>query len=64
MAKFIKIKDDEMINVDHIALMVEKKTYDTDEPYTRICLTHPPFTVTTDLTLDELYNLIEDCSKN
>lgn len=64
MAKFIKIKDDEMINIDHIVLMVEKKLYDTDEPYTRICLTHPPFSVTTDLTLDELYKLIENASKN
>ena len=26
MAKFIKIKDDEMINVEHIVLMVEKNS--------------------------------------
>lgn len=64
MANFIKIKDDEMINVEHIVLMVEKKLYDTDEPYTRICLSHPPFTVTTDLTLDELYKLINLSSQN
>lgn len=64
MANFIKIKDDEMINVEYIVLMVEKKLYDTDEPYTRIFLSHPPFTVTTDLTLDELYKLINLSSQN
>lgn len=64
MANFIKIKDDEMINVEYIVLMVEKKLYDTDEPYTRICLSHPPFTVTTYLTLDELYKLINLSSQN
>lgn len=64
MAKFIKIKDDEMINVDHIALMVELKRHTRDELYTKICLTGVPFPVEADMTLDEVHKLIEDCSKN
>ena len=64
MTKFIKINDNEMINIDRIVFMKESKLYDNDEPYTRICLTHPPFSVTTNLTLDEVYKLIEDASKN
>lgn len=64
MAKFIKIKDDEMINVDRIVLMVESERYDSGEPYTKIFLTNVPFPVEINLTLDEVYKLIEDASKN
>lgn len=64
MAKFIKIKDNEMINIDRIVLMKESKRYSTDEPYTIIFLTNVPFPVEINLTLDEVYKLIEDASKN
>lgn len=64
MAKFIKIKDNEMINIDRIVLMVESERYDSDEPYTKIFLTNVPFPVNTDMSLDELHKLIEDASKN
>lgn len=64
MAKFIKIKDDEMINIDCIVLMVESDRYDSGEPYTKIFLTNVPFPINTDMSLDELHKLIEDASKN
>lgn len=64
MAKFIKIKDNEMINIDRIVLMVESERYDSGEPYTKIFLTNVPFPVNTDIPLDELHKLIEDTSKN
>ena len=64
MAKFIKIKDNEMINIDRIVLMKESKRYSTDEPYTVIFLTNVPFPVETDMTLEELYNLINHSSQN
>lgn len=64
MAKFIKIKDNKMINVDCIVLMVESECYDSGEPYTKIFLTNVPFPVNTDMSLDELHKLIEDASKN
>lgn len=64
MAKFIKIKDNEMINIDRIVLMKESKRYSTDEPYTIIFLTNVPFPVEINMTLEEVYKLIEDCSKN
>ena len=64
MAKFIKIKDNEMINIDRVVLMKESKRYSTDEPYTIIFLTNIPFPVEIDMTLDEVYKLIEDASKN
>ena len=60
MAKFIKI-DDKLVNIDHIAFIVEKESI-YDETYTKLFLTHG--FVNTKLTLDELYKLIEDCSKN
>lgn len=63
MAKFIKITDDEMINVNRIVLMVESESYSTGEPHTKIFLTNIPFPVKTKLTLDELYKLIEDASE-
>lgn len=64
MAKFIKIKDNEMINIDRIVLMVESERYDSGEPYTKIFLTNVPFPVNADMSLDELHKLIEDASKN
>lgn len=64
MAKFIKIKDNEMINIDRIVLMKESKRYSTDEPYTIIFLTNVPFPVEINMTLEEVYKLIEDASKN
>lgn len=64
MAKFIKIKDNEMINIDRIVLMKESKRYSTNEPYTIIFLTNVPFPVEINMTLDEVYKLIEDASKN
>lgn len=64
MAKFIKIKDNEMINIDRIVLMKESKRYSTDEPYTIIFLTNIPFPVEINMTLEEVYKLIEDASKN
>lgn len=64
MAKFIKVTDDEMINVNRIVLMKESKRYSTDEPYTIIFLTNVPFPVKTKKTLEEVYKLIEDASKN
>lgn len=64
MAKFIKINDNEMINIDRIVLMKESKRYSTDEPYTAIFLTNVPFPVETDMTLEELYNLINHSSQN
>ena len=64
MAKFIKVTDDEMINIDRIVLMVESESYSTGEPHTKIFLTNVPFPVNTDMSLDELHKLIEDASKN
>lgn len=64
MVKFIKIKDNEMINIDRIVLMKESKRYSTDEPYTIIFLTNVPFPVEINMTLEEVYKLIEDASKN
>lgn len=64
MAKFIKIKDNEIINIDHIVLMVESKYHSRGELYTKIFLTKTPFPVEIDMTLDEVYKLIEDASKN
>jgi hypothetical protein len=58
MAKFIKI-DDKIINVDHIAFIVESENI-YDEKYTKFFLTHG--FVNTKLKLDEVYKLIEDCS--
>ena len=63
MAKFIKI-DNKIINVDHIVLMVESKRHSIDKLYTKIFLSKVPFPTETDLTLEEVYKLIEDCSKN
>lgn len=64
MAKFIKIKDNEMINIDRIVLMKESKRYSTDEPYTIIFLTNVPFPVEVNMTLEELYKLINLSSQN
>lgn len=64
MAKFIKIKNNEMINIDRIVLMKESKRYSTDELYTIIFLTNVPFPVEINMTLEEVYKLIEDASKN
>lgn len=63
MAKFIKI-DNKLVNIDRIVLMNESKRYSTDEPYTIIFLTNVPFPVEINMTLEEVYKLIEDASKN
>lgn len=44
--------------------MVESESYSTGEPHTKIFLTNIPYPVKTNLTLDEVYKLIEDASKN
>lgn len=64
MAKFIKI-DDQIINVNHI-VTISKETYHNDKSYTKIVLTpnRDLNFITTDLTLEEVYKLIENCSKN
>lgn len=60
MAKFIKIED-KLINVDNIDFI--EKTYDIrGYEYTRI-LFQERF-IYFNLTLDEVYKLIEDASKN
>lgn len=64
MANFIKIKDDEMINIDRIVLMKESKRYSTDEPYTIIFLTNVPFPVEINMTLEDFYKLINLSSQN
>lgn len=64
MAKFIKLDEYQILNIDDIILMFETKHHYTNEQYTKICLKHPPFTVKTKKTLEEVYKLIEDASKN
>lgn len=64
MTKFIKIKDNKMINIDSIVLMKESKRYSTDEPYTIIFLTSVPFPVEINMTLEEVYKLINLSSQN
>lgn len=63
MSNFIKIKDDEMININHI-VTISKEIYHNGKPYTKIVLTpnRDLNFITTDLTLEEVYKLIEDCS--
>lgn len=63
MAKFIKIKDNEIINIDHIVLIVESKYHSRGELYTKIFLTKTPFPVEIDMTLDEVYELIKNSSE-
>lgn len=60
MSNFIRI-DDKIINVDNIDFI--ETVYDIrGYEYTRILFQE--LYINTDLTLDELYKLIEDCSKN
>lgn len=60
MAKFIKI-DDKLINIDNIDF-IETVDYIKNRKYTRI-LFQERF-IYSNLTLDEVYKLIEDASKN
>lgn len=60
MAKFIKI-DDKLINIDNIDF-IETVDYIKNSEYTRI-LFQEHF-IYSNLTLEEVYKLIEDASKN
>lgn len=52
------------MNIDRIVLMKESKRYSTDEPYTIIFLTNVPFPVEINMTLEEVYKLINLSSQN
>ena len=60
MAKFIKI-DDKLINIDNIDF-IETVDYIKNSEYTRILFQEQ--LIYSNLTLDEVYKLIEDASKN
>lgn len=60
MAKFIKL-DDKLINIDNIDF-IETVDYIKNGEYTKI-LFQERF-IYSNLTLDEVYKLIEDASKN
>lgn len=60
MAKFIKV-DDKLINIDNIDF-IEKRYDIRGYEYTRILFSDRFLEI--DLTLDKIYKLIEDCSKN